>query len=74
MRLSDIKPYKAAKILQFLNDRAVKTKLENVGLKIGAVITVCNVAPLNTPIEIKCGNIRLAIARCEAENIAVEYV
>lgn len=74
MRLSEIKPYKKAKITAFLNSGEIKTKLENVGLKTGAVITVCNIAPLKTPIEIKCGNIRLAIAKSEAEKIVVEYV
>ena len=74
MRLSEIKPYKKAKITAFLNSGEIKTKLENVGLKTGAVITVLNIAPLKTPIEIKFGNIRLAIARSEADKIAVEYV
>lgn len=74
MRLSEIKPYKKAKITAFLNIGEIKTKLENVGLKTGAVITVLNIAPLNTPIEIKCKNIRLAIAKSEAEKIVVEYV
>ena len=74
MRLSEIKPYKKAKITAFLNSGEIKTKLENIGLKVGAVIVVCNIAPLRTPIEIKCGNIRLAVAKREAEKIAVEYV
>ena len=74
MRLSEIKPYKKTKITAFFNDGNVKTKLENIGLKIGAVITVLNIAPLRTPIEIRYGNIRLAIARSEADKIEAEYV
>ncbi|MBQ6979702.1 MAG: ferrous iron transport protein A [Clostridia bacterium] len=74
MRLSDIKPYKSVKIVRFLNDDNVKLKLQNIGVNIDDIITVCNIAPLNTPIEIKCKNIRLAIAKSEAEKIVVEYV
>ena len=74
MRLSEIAQGKRAKIVEFLNDKNTVAKLENVGLKMGAVVIVCNIAPLLTPIEIRFGNIRLAIARKEAEKIAVEAV
>ncbi|MBO4251163.1 MAG: ferrous iron transport protein A [Clostridia bacterium] len=74
MRLSETAQGKRVKVVEFLNDKNTIVKFENVGLKTGTVVTVCNIAPLSTPIEIRFGNIRLAIARAEAAKIAVKEI
>ena len=74
MKLNEVKINEKVKILNFENDKRVVTRLNNVGIKVGDNVTVCAIAPFKTPIEIKSGNIRLAIDGKEAAKIAVKYV
>lgn len=74
MTLDRITSNVKVKVLRFENDKRIITRINNVGIKVGDTITVANIAPFGTPVEIKTGNIRLAIARSEATKITVEYV
>lgn len=73
MTLSDLKLNDRAKILN-IRDGRIKSRLFDMGIKIGKIVTVFAIAPFGTPLAIKCGNIRLAIAKSAAEVIAVNYV
>ena len=72
MKLSDAKISEKLKIISI--GGSVKSRLYDMGLKVGSEITVIAVAPLKTPICVKSGNTRLSIARSAAEIITVEYV
>lgn len=73
MRLSEIKAGKTVKIVTVECDDGVKEKLKNVGVAVGVTVKAERVAILGTPIEIKCGNSRIAINKAQADKIAVEY-
>ena len=72
MTLSDFKLKDKGIITNIKNGR-IKSRLFDMGLKVGNVFTVFAVAPIGSPIGIKCGNIRLAIAKSTAEEIVVAY-
>ena len=72
MKLSGVKKGETVKIIR-INGGALKSRLNSMGIKVGDKISVINVAPLNSPVEIKKGNFRLAIGKPESDNIAVEY-
>ena len=74
MTLSELKVGENAKVIALKNADNIKARLKSMGLGVGTAITVINVAPLKSPIAIKCGNLRLAICRAEADKITVEYV
>ena len=72
MNLSDLKLDEIATI-NSVRDGKIKSRLYDMGLKVGSKIKVFAVAPFGTPLGIKCGNIRLAIAKSVAEKITVKH-
>lgn len=74
MKLSEAGAGKRVKIVAIATDSAVAAKLQNLGVREGAPITVLRFAPMGTPVEIKADNTRIAIGIAEADKITVEYV
>ncbi|MBP5466274.1 MAG: ferrous iron transport protein A [Clostridia bacterium] len=72
MKLSGVKKGEQVKIIE-ISGGALKARLNSMGIKVGDSVSVINIAPYKTPIEIKKGNFRLAIGKPETDNIAVEY-
>ena len=72
MNLSELRLNDRAKIVSF-RDAKIKARLYDIGYKVGSEIKVFALAPFGTPVGIKCGNIRLAIAKSTAEKITVQY-
>ena len=72
MKLSGVKKGEQVKIIE-ISGGALKARLNSMGIKVGDSVSVINIAPFKTPIEIKKGNFRLAIGKPETDNIAVEY-
>ena len=67
-----LKKGEKVKIIE-INGCALKARLDSMGIKVGDVISVMNIAPFKTPVEIKKGNFRLAIGKPETDRITVEY-
>lgn len=76
MKLSEVKAGGRVKILSTSGekDKAFAARLKVTGIVAGAELQVIAVAPFGSPIAVKTRDIRLAVSRAEAENIAVEYV
>ena len=72
MKLSGVKKGEQVKIIE-ISGGALKARLNSMGIKVGDSVSVINIAPFKTPIEIKKGNFRLAIGKPETDNITVEY-
>ena len=74
MTLAEVKKGEKVRITALRSDTKTLSAFTRVGLKTGMVLSVMNIAPFGSPIEIKIGNFRLAIAKREAAFITVEYV
>ena len=74
MTLAEVKKGEKIRITAFAADKKTLSDFTRVGLKTGMVLSVMNIAPFGSPIEIKIGNLRLAIAKRKAAFIKVEYV
>ena len=74
MTISEAAIGKRVVIKEIKNSPDVKERLRAMGITVGKVVTVERVAPFGTPLEIKSGNFRLAIAEKEAKKVVVEYV
>jgi len=53
-------------------ERAVVRRLLEIGLVPGTKVTLCRVAPMGDPIELKLRNFALSIRRSEALGIDIE--
>jgi len=53
-------------------ERAVVRRLLEIGLVPGTKVTLCRVAPMGDPIELKLRNFALSIRRAEALGIEIE--
>nr|MBO4517833.1 ferrous iron transport protein A [Clostridia bacterium] len=72
MKLSGAKVGEKVKIIE-ISGGALKARLDSMGIKVGDSVSVMNIAPFKTPVEIKKGNFRLALGRTETDDITVEY-
>lgn len=72
MKLSGVRIGERVKITH-INGGTLKARLDSMGIKVSDSVSVMNIAPFKTPVEIKKGNFRLAVGRTEADNITVEY-
>lgn len=53
-------------------ERAVVRRLLEIGLVPGTKVTLCRVAPMGDPIELKLRNFALSIRRSEALGVEIE--
>ena len=53
---------------------ALKRRIVDMGLTKGTRVTVCRVAPLGDPIEIKMNNANLSLRKQEADQILVSKI
>ncbi len=72
LKLTEIDADKKCKILAFNGGSKMKTKLENLGIRIGNEITVNNNSFMGGPITVMAGSTKVAIGRKMAERIIVE--
>ena len=73
MTLADVKKGEKVRIIKFTNGE-IMYKFDRLGVKKGDTVTVPNIAPIGSPIEIKAANFRCAVALSVADKVVVEYV
>ncbi len=74
LKLTEIGADKKCKVVAFNGGPNMKTKLENLGVRIGNEITVNNNSFMGGPITVMSGSTKVAIGRKMAERIIVEVV
>ncbi|MDW7668468.1 MAG: FeoA family protein [Bacillota bacterium] len=72
LKLTEIDADKKCKVVEFNGGSNMKTKLENLGIRIGNEITVNNNSFMGGPITVMAGSTKVAIGRKMAERIIVE--
>lgn len=72
VKLTKVNTNSKCKVLSFEGGPNMKTKLENLGIRIGNEITVVNSSFIGGPITVLAGNTKVAIGRKMAERIIVE--
>ncbi len=70
----DLKEYKKGKVSFIRGDSKVIRRLLDMGITIGAIISVIKVAPLGGPVEVAVRGSKLALGRDIASNVFVEAV
>jgi len=74
LKLTEIDGDKKCRVVAFEGGSNMKTKLENLGIRLGNEITVVNNSFIGGPITVLSGNTKVAIGRKMAERILVEVV
>ncbi len=74
LKLTEMGTDKKCKVVEFNGGQNMKTKLENLGIRIGNQITVNNNSFMGGPITVMAGSTKVAIGRKMAEKIIVEVV
>jgi Fe2+ transport system protein FeoA len=74
LKLTEIDGDKKCRVVAFEGGSTMKTKLENLGIRLGNEITVVNNSFIGGPITVLSGNTKVAIGRKMAERILVEVV
>jgi ferrous iron transport protein A len=72
MLLSSVKPKGTCRIKTILETTQKTTRLSELGVVKGEVVTVLSVAPLGDPIRILIKGYQLALRKSEAKTIEVE--
>ena len=74
LKLTEIDGDKKCRVVAFEGGSNMKTKLENLGIRLGNEIKVVNNSFIGGPITVLSGNTKVAIGRKMAERILVEVV
>ncbi len=74
LKLTEINGDKKCRVIAFEGGSNMKTKLENLGIRLGNEITIVNNSFMGGPITVLCGSTKVAIGRKMAERILVEVV
>jgi len=74
LKLTEIDSDTKCRVLDFNGGSNMKTKLENLGIRIGNEITINNNSFMGGPITVMAGSTKVAIGRKMAERIIVEVV
>jgi len=74
LKLTEINGDKKCRVIAFEGGSNMKTKLENLGIRLGNEITIVNISFMGGPITVLCGSTKVAIGRKMAERILVEVV
>jgi Fe2+ transport system protein FeoA len=74
LKLTQIHEDNKCRILAFEGGPKMKTKLENLGIRLGNEVTVINSSFIGGPITVLAGSTKVAIGRKMAERILVEVV
>ncbi|MCK9151591.1 DtxR family transcriptional regulator [Methanobacterium alcaliphilum] len=72
--ISDLREHETGKVSFIRGDYKVIRRLMDMGITIGATISVMNIAPLKGPVEIAVRGSKLALGRDIANNVFVEQV
>ena len=72
LTLADIQPGQKAKIVRVTGPAATNSRLMEMGVTPGTVVSVVRVAPLGDPVEVKVRGYSLSLRREEARGIEVE--
>ncbi len=70
--LKDIRIGENARVIKLYGQGAVRRRIMDMGITKGVEISVCKVAPLGDPIEIKVRGYQLSLRKADAEMIEVE--
>ena len=74
LKLTEIGSDRKCRVVDFDGGSTMKTKLENLGIRIGNEITVNNNSFMGRPITVLAGSTKVAIGRQMAKRIIVEVV
>ena len=74
LKLTEIDSDRKCRVVDFDGGATMKTKLENLGIRIGNEITINNNSFMGGPITVMAGSTKVAIGRKMAERIIVEVV
>lgn len=72
MELAKLRPGESGRITSIRAIGPVKRRLMDMGVLVGADVTVAKVAPLGDPIEVRIRNYSLSLRKSEAEAIGIE--
>lgn len=72
MNLAELRPGGRGRITAIAAVGPLRRRLLDMGVLVGELVQVVNVAPLGDPIEVTVKSYRLSLRRQEAEGIAVE--
>lgn len=74
MLIVDLYFNQKARIVKIEGDKNFVLRLNNLGVKVGDIVALKRVAPLNDPIEIEVNGFLLALRKDNAKKIQVEIL
>ncbi len=72
MTLSDLEPGQSGNIKVLWATGSLRYRLMDMGILPGKSVSICRIAPLGDPIEVRVSHCRLSLRKAEAGKIEVE--